>query len=76
MLCKGLEFPIVFIIGVEEDTLPHAMSLAENPKDGLEEERRLCYVGMTRAEKLLYMTHCREQDSVWQGRSGIILQEM
>ncbi len=56
---KGLEFPIVFIAGVEEDLFPHKMS-SETPA-GLEEERRLCYVGMTRAMEKLYLTHaeCR-----------------
>jgi len=56
---KGLEFPIVFISGMEEDLFPHKMS-SEDPA-GLEEERRLCYVGMTRAMQKLYLTHaeCR-----------------
>jgi DNA helicase-2/ATP-dependent DNA helicase PcrA len=52
---KGLEFPIVFMVGMEENLLPHANSLME-PSD-LEEERRLCYVGITRAEKRLYFTY-------------------
>lgn len=51
---KGLEFPIVFISGMEEELFPHKMSMEEN---GLEEERRLCYVGMTRAMKKLYLTY-------------------
>lgn len=55
---KGLEFPIVFMIGVETNILPHSRAVAENP-EGIEEERRLCYVGMTRAEKVLYITHCK-----------------
>ncbi len=56
---KGLEFPVVFISGMEEDLFPHKMS-SEKPA-GLEEERRLCYVGMTRAMEKLYLTHaeCR-----------------
>lgn len=66
--CKGLEFPIIFMIGVEDGILPHYMAVAENPTEGLEEERRLCYVGMTRAEKLLYMSHCRYR--VQFGRNG------
>lgn len=52
---KGLEFPIVFLCGCEEELFPHYMAM-QDPK-GLEEERRLCYVGMTRAMKKLYMTY-------------------
>jgi DNA helicase-2/ATP-dependent DNA helicase PcrA len=58
---KGLEFPIVFLIGVEQYILPHGRAITENPTDGLEEERRLCYVGMTRAKKVLYMTYCQSR---------------
>lgn len=52
---KGLEFPVVFLAGCEEGLFPHKMSM-DDP-DGLEEERRLAYVGITRAEKKLYITH-------------------
>lgn len=52
---KGLEFPLVFIGGVEEGLFPHSMS-AEDP-ERLEEERRLCYVGMTRAMQQLYLSY-------------------
>lgn len=52
---KGLEFPVVFLCGCEEGLFPHYMSM-EDPK-GVEEERRLCYVGMTRAMQKLYITY-------------------
>ncbi len=54
---KGLEFPVVFIIGMEEGIFPHRKSM-EGPET-LEEERRLCYVGMTRAKQRLYLTRSR-----------------
>ena len=52
---KGLEFPVIFIVGMEEGLFPHSRSLWE--KNQLEEERRLAYVGMTRAKKLLYLSY-------------------
>ncbi|MBI2074484.1 MAG: UvrD-helicase domain-containing protein [Candidatus Levybacteria bacterium] len=52
---KGLEFPIVFMVGMEEGIFPHSRSLME--KHELEEERRLCYVGITRAKKKLFLTY-------------------
>jgi DNA helicase-2/ATP-dependent DNA helicase PcrA len=55
---KGLEYPIVFIIGCEEGVFPHSRALDEG---GLEEERRLCYVGITRAERDLYLTSARSR---------------
>ncbi|HEX4647464.1 MAG TPA: 3'-5' exonuclease [Steroidobacteraceae bacterium] len=55
---KGLEFPVVFLAGMEEGLFPHQRSLMD--LEGLEEERRLCYVGMTRAMRQLYLT-CAEQ---------------
>ncbi|MGB2757548.1 MAG: 3'-5' exonuclease, partial [Acidimicrobiia bacterium] len=52
---KGLEFPVVFLTGLEDGIFPHVRSLG-NP-DELEEERRLCYVGLTRARERLFLTH-------------------
>ncbi len=52
---KGLEFPVVFLIGLEDGVFPHLRSLGD--PDELEEERRLCYVGLTRAEERLYLCH-------------------
>lgn len=56
---KGLEFPAVFIAGMEEQVLPHHRSM--NDDFELAEERRLCYVGMTRAQQRLYLTHCHRR---------------
>lgn len=58
---KGLEFPVVFITGLEEGMLPHARSL--DTVTGLEEERRLAYVGITRARERLYLTYARQRTS-------------
>ena len=56
---KGLEFDAVFIVGMEENLFPHSQSLFED--GGLEEERRLCYVGITRAKKRLYLTNAKRR---------------
>ena len=61
---KGLEFPVVFLTGMEEEVFPHQRSLT-NPKE-LEEERRLAYVGITRAEQRLYLTRALTRN--WWGR--------
>lgn len=54
---KGLEFPVVFLIGMEENVFPHSRSMFD--EEEMEEERRLAYVGITRAEKQLYLTNAR-----------------
>jgi ATP-dependent DNA helicase UvrD/PcrA len=61
---KGLEFRAVYLIGMEEGIFPHARSIEEQ---GIEEERRLCYVGMTRAKELLTLTHASSR-SLWGAR--------
>jgi DNA helicase-2/ATP-dependent DNA helicase PcrA len=54
---KGLEFPVVFLVSMEEGIFPHQRSISSGDERELEEERRLAYVGLTRAEKLLYISH-------------------
>ena len=56
---KGLEFTCVFLVGMEEGIFPHSNSMLE--ADGLEEERRLCYVGITRAKEVLYLTNAKRR---------------
>ena len=56
---KGLEFPVVFLLGLEEGVFPHSRSLGEEAE--LEEERRLCYVGMTRAREELHLVYSRRR---------------
>jgi len=67
---KGLEFPIVFMIGMEEGLFPHSRSLMD--KNALEEERRLCYVGMTRAKQKLFLTYARKRLFFGQRTSNIV----
>ncbi|HSH40934.1 MAG TPA: DNA helicase II [Arenicellales bacterium] len=63
---KGLEFPVVFLTGMEEGLFPHQRSMQEPGR--LEEERRLCYVGMTRAMEQLYLTYAEIRR--WHGREN------
>ena len=56
---KGLEFPVVFLAGLEDGLFPHQRSI--NDPESIEEERRLCYVGMTRAMRQLYLTHAEKR---------------
>jgi DNA helicase II / ATP-dependent DNA helicase PcrA len=73
---KGLEFPVVFMVGMEEGLFPHSRSIDGESEDELEEERRLCYVGMTRAMKKLFLFGARERtiygESRFQGQSRFI----
>ncbi len=54
---KGLEFPVVFIVGMEENIFPIARAISSMSDSDMEEERRLCYVGITRAMRVLYLTY-------------------
>jgi DNA helicase-2/ATP-dependent DNA helicase PcrA len=56
---KGLEFPLVFMCGMEDGLFPHQRSVSD--ANGLEEERRLCYVGITRAMQCLYVTYAEQR---------------
>lgn len=58
---KGLEFPVVFLCGMEENIFPTARARHDLSASAIEEERRLCYVGMTRAEEELYLLHARQR---------------
>jgi DNA helicase-2/ATP-dependent DNA helicase PcrA len=68
---KGLEFDVVYMIGVEHGILPHEKAVKDRGPKGVEEERRLCYVGFTRARKLLRVTWCQKrQDSFTRGKAA------
>jgi DNA helicase-2/ATP-dependent DNA helicase PcrA len=62
---KGLEFDVVFLVGCEHRILPHEKALADRGERGLDEERRLCYVGFTRARKILRITWCRKRQDTF-----------
>jgi DNA helicase-2/ATP-dependent DNA helicase PcrA len=68
---KGLEFDVVYMIGVEKGILPHEKAVADRGERGLDEERRLCYVGFTRARKVLRVTWCeKRQDSFTRNKTA------
>lgn len=67
---KGLEFPVVFMIGMEEGLFPHSRTLMD--KNELEEERRLCYVGMTRAREKLFLSYTKKRLYFGQRSSNVI----
>ena len=71
---KGLEFPVVYLIGVEENILPAAQSLSS--KDDIEEERRLCYVGMTRAMEELSLTYAADRNYAGYNRPSRFIYEI
>ncbi|MEX1020241.1 MAG: UvrD-helicase domain-containing protein [Litorilinea sp.] len=63
---KGLEYPVVFMVGLEEGLLPHSRSVESGETEDMDEERRLCYVGITRAMRRLYLLHAMRR-SLWGG---------
>lgn len=67
---KGLEFPYVFMVGMEEGIFPHSRSLMD--RNELEEERRLCYVGMTRARERLFLSYARKRIFFGQRTSNVV----
>jgi DNA helicase-2/ATP-dependent DNA helicase PcrA len=71
-MAKGLEFDRVAMVGLEEEILPSARSVAESPVQGLQEERRLCYVGITRARKELALFYAQARRVYGQIRPGIL----
>ena len=69
---KGLEFPIVFLAGMSDEVLPNKRATMENPVAGLEEERRLAYVGITRAKEYLLVTSPEYYQGKYKGISKFI----
>lgn len=68
---KGLEFPIVFIMGMEESLFPHIRAIKSEDDHEMEEERRICYVAITRAEELLYITNATTRMSFGRSQSNM-----
>ena len=67
---KGLEFEAVYVVGLEEDFFPHTFSM--DSLDSIEEERRLLYVGMTRARKRLFLSYARKRIFFGQKTSNVV----
>jgi DNA helicase II / ATP-dependent DNA helicase PcrA len=63
---KGLEYSVVFMVGMEDGILPHSRSIESGDPEDMDEERRLCYVGITRAKKRLYLVHAHKR-GLWGG---------
>ena len=68
---KGLEFPVVFIVGLNDGTLPHSRSF-DDP-EAMMEERRLLYVGITRAKDRLYLIYSQNRSCLWLCRTGVTI---
>lgn len=68
---KGLEFPVVFLVGFEQNILPHQKAVTDRA-DGIEEERRLAYVMMTRAEKHLFVSYCQKRMDLFSAQKGSV----
>ena len=68
---KGLEFDVVFMVGVENGLLQHRKAILERPDAGLAEERRLCYVGFTRARKQLFVSYCQQRQAAFMRGKGV-----
>ena len=66
---KGLEFPVVFMIGMEENIFPTSRARNDMSNHAMEEERRLCYVGMTRAKQKLYLINARQRENIFGSES-------
>jgi DNA helicase-2/ATP-dependent DNA helicase PcrA len=73
---KGLEFDVVFMVGVEAGLLPHKKAVTDRADLGVNEERRLCYVGFTRARKQLFVSYCRERQSAFTKGKGIKFEQV
>jgi DNA helicase II / ATP-dependent DNA helicase PcrA len=73
---KGLEFDVVFMVGVENGLLPHRKAVLERPDAGLAEERRLCYVGFTRARKRLFVSYCQQRQGAFIRGKGVKFEQV